>query len=187
MCEVNIIPFLVFQGDSPYDRATYRYSPILAWLLRPNILWSHIFGKVLFIQCDILTGALIYLIVKQTGYSHKTALYCSWLWLFNPLPITVSTRGNAESIMSVLVLTSIYYIIKRERSVLITGSVLYGLSVHLKIYPITYALPMYLFLQSHNKEPFKIFGLDILPNLNRLKLSVISATVFLLSTGISYH
>lgn len=43
----------VMAGGSPYDRSTYRYTPLLAWLMTPNILVHKAAGKVLFSAADI--------------------------------------------------------------------------------------------------------------------------------------
>src|SRR5436305_6980831 len=51
----------ISRGRSPYDRDTYRYTPLLAWLLLPTT-WGRIwfsFGKVLFAAGDIVAGWLI--------------------------------------------------------------------------------------------------------------------------------
>ncbi|KAK3496448.1 GPI mannosyltransferase 1 [Neurospora crassa] len=65
----------VSRGESPYARETYRYTPILAWLLLPttwtadaqwgplaakviNVAWFS-FGKVLFAAADLVAGWLI--------------------------------------------------------------------------------------------------------------------------------
>jgi hypothetical protein len=44
----------VAEGGSPYDRATYRYSPILAFLLLPNTFLHPAWGKLLFTATDML-------------------------------------------------------------------------------------------------------------------------------------
>jgi phosphatidylinositol glycan class M len=36
----------VSHGKSPFLRSTYRYSPLLAYLLLPNVLLFHVWGKV---------------------------------------------------------------------------------------------------------------------------------------------
>ena len=93
------------RGESPYLRGdfffvytllanlvcrhTYRYTPLLAWLLIPTTVFAP-FGKLLFIFFDILTGALI------LNVSGKNA---AALYLFNPLTIGIAVRGNAESVM----------------------------------------------------------------------------------------
>lgn len=45
----------ILEGDSPYKRATYRYSPLLAVLMVPNVLFRA-WGKFLFSAVDILIG-----------------------------------------------------------------------------------------------------------------------------------
>ncbi|KAI5291825.1 kinesin motor protein cin8 [Ascosphaera aggregata] len=68
----------VSHGGSPYERATYRYTPVLAWVLLPTSrmggLWFS-FGKALFAAADILAGWLLIKILRQhLGMGQSTAL-----------------------------------------------------------------------------------------------------------------
>ncbi|XP_046558873.1 LOW QUALITY PROTEIN: GPI mannosyltransferase 1-like [Haliotis rubra] len=195
----------VNEGQSPYERATYRYTPLLAFMLLPN-KWFHSFGKILFIIFDVLTGALTYSIVSSKGHSHKTAVICTCLWLFNPLPMAVSSRGNAESIMSFLVLATLQLLENRH---IFLSAVSYALAVHFKIYPVTYALPLYLLLgKDFEKDKVQRFPrskftqlkkrtkddvfvlkevlLDLVPNINRLVFALVGAVVLGGLTAVFY-
>ena len=45
---------LVVDGRSPYERTTFRYTPVLAWILTPAVLpGCAVFGKLLFVAAGI--------------------------------------------------------------------------------------------------------------------------------------
>lgn len=47
---------LIVEGKSPFDRDTYRYSPLLALILVPNIVLHRCWGKVLFAAAGTLSS-----------------------------------------------------------------------------------------------------------------------------------
>ena len=44
------------QGRSPYQRSTYRYTPLLAGALLPNVTLHKAWGKLLFCGADLLAA-----------------------------------------------------------------------------------------------------------------------------------
>lgn len=134
----------VLNGRSPFDRHTYRYTPIIAWLLTPNHILFQSFGKLLFATLDIIVGVVICKILQAQNVCIRDQVIACGVWLLNPLTVVVSCRGNAESIMALLLLLSLYCIMKGRR--VVWGGVLYGTAVHVKLYPIVYALPLTLYL-----------------------------------------
>ena len=137
----------VTEGHSPFLRPTYRYTPLLAVLLAPNHLLFYSFGKTLFILCDVAAGCILSRTLQLKGVSERSRLISVSLWLLNPLTATVSARGNAESFLAVLVLSSLFFLLSKR---LLLSAIAYGTAVHVKIYPIIYCLPVFLFLGRHH-------------------------------------
>ena len=131
----------VKEGGSPYERDTYRYTPLLAWLLLPNHILSIHYGKVLFITLDVLVAWCIERVLAMEGVSDRKRFFSCLIWLLNPVTAVVSSRGNAESLLALIMLSSLYMFVRGR--VLLSG-VLYGLAVHFKFYPIIHCLVFYL-------------------------------------------
>ncbi|KAH7099703.1 PIG-M-domain-containing protein [Auriculariales sp. MPI-PUGE-AT-0066] len=128
---------LVGLGD-PYERPTYRYTPLLALLLIPNEIMNPAFGKVLFVIADMVAALLLRRIAKLTNISNSNAnAYIALSWLFNPLVFSISTRGSSESILGVLVLAVLHSALSHKSSDGKTAFLL-ALAVHFKIYPFIY-------------------------------------------------
>lgn len=152
------IDYLVFtdaarhitQGESPYARATYRYTPMLAILLTPNIYGFFAFGKCLFALADLGVGYLIHQILVLRGMPSRKALWFDALWLLNPMVANISTRGNAESLLSMMVLGTLYFVLTRQ---FYPACAAFGLAVHFKIYPVIYAAPLVFLLDARYGDP----------------------------------
>ena len=156
-------------------------------MLLPNIYATPHFGKLLFVTCDVLSGVLLYHILCLRGLSSDAACRFCALWLLNPLPIGVSTRGNAEALLSLLVLSTLLCL---ELKRLFMAAFFYGLSVHMKIYPVTYALPIALYISTHGKleaqkrDVFRI--LQRLFNKELVQFAAVAGAVFFGLTSAFY-
>ncbi|KAL8809920.1 MAG: hypothetical protein Q9200_002998 [Gallowayella weberi] len=131
----------VSQGLSPYERETYRYTPLLAWILLPTswpgAFWFS-FGKVLFAVSDIVAGWFILLILQAPeggAMTTEQALKYAGIWLLNPMVATISTRGSSEGLLAVMVVALLWAVVRRR---IILAGILLGLAVHFKIYPFIY-------------------------------------------------
>ncbi|XP_021731062.1 GPI mannosyltransferase 1-like [Chenopodium quinoa] len=200
---------LMSSGESPFKRTTYRYSPLLAFLLIPNAVFHYSWGKYLFSAADLLVGYFIRSILKLRGVPEKICTYCMMAWLFNPFTFTIGTRGNCEPLVCAVILWIITCIMRGK---VYQAAIWYGLIVHFRIYPIIYALPIILvldprFIQSGQKpmlvnwsshqekspqclddtDPSSWTVLASFFSGTRILFGLISGAVFLGFTGLFYY
>lgn len=158
----------VLEGGSPYDRHTYRYTPLLAYLVMPSIYWFG-FGKLIFVLSDLLTAHYLGLILKlSTRLSEEHIDNLLALWIFNPFAINISTRGSADTLIGLMIVIAIYYLLKGK---ILKAGLIFGFAAHFKIYPLLYALPMYFYIDRGTKK---------LVTQKRFTFFVSSATIFIL-------
>ncbi|KAK1326745.1 GPI mannosyltransferase 1 [Acorus calamus] len=141
---------LVAMKESPFGRSTYRYSPILAYLLVPNSVVHPSWGKLIFSAADLLVGVFINSILKLRGVPEHLRIISVVSWLFNPFTFTIGTRGNCEPIVCAVVLWIIICLMKGK---ILQAAFWYGFVVHFRIYPIIYSLPILLVLSADNFQP----------------------------------
>jgi len=167
--------YIPWRIGSPYDRATYRYTPILALLLLPNHLLQPTFGKFLFCASDILAALLLYRILVQQYRTpaSRAKLYVAACWLFNPFIANISSRGSSESLLGVLVLTSLFL---ANDGRWISSAVIFGLAVHFKIYPVVYASAVLA----------KLSDGSYLPKLRQIRFGVASFGSFMAANAVMY-
>ena len=117
----------------------------------------------------------MYIIQKKENPNSNILIYISYIWLFNPLILTVSSRGNSESFLSIFILLTIYFLKCQN---LILAGIMFGLSVHIKLYPVIYSFPIYFYLC----QTMKFFHC-IKPNRSHFKFGIsVSVTCTLIST-----
>ncbi|KAI8909786.1 PIG-M-domain-containing protein [Gorgonomyces haynaldii] len=164
----------VLLGHSPYNRDTYRYTPLLAMIMVPNV-WMSMWGKLIFCFSDLLVSYYLEKILVLMKLDKRWGL----LWTLNPFVAVISTRGNAESIMALLVVLVLYLLMKRR---VVWSGVVFGLAVHLKIYPIIYCVPIWFGMDHLMGKPYRFRWLSW----NRLLFGLVSASTFF-ALGLIMH
>ncbi|CAO1635110.1 unnamed protein product [Sympodiomycopsis kandeliae] len=109
---------------NPFARSTFRYTPLLAVILAPgswfqNEMMENIWGKLVFVLADVLSALIMWDIITTRSQSQENPSterkgLASWftspthsvglLWLLNPFPAQIATRGSSESVLALLVL-----------------------------------------------------------------------------------
>ncbi|KAH7079095.1 PIG-M-domain-containing protein [Paraphoma chrysanthemicola] len=130
----------ISNGQSPYARDTYRYTPLLAWLIYPTV-WPGQFwfssGKIMFAIGDVAAGWMMFRILKEyRNMTEERALKFASIWLLNPMVATISTRGSSEGLLGIFVTALLWAVLSKR--IAIAGFLL-GFAVHFKIYPFIYA------------------------------------------------
>ncbi|MCL4122404.1 UNVERIFIED_CONTAM: hypothetical protein GTU68_007106 [Idotea baltica] len=169
-------------GGSPFDRHTYRYTPFLAFMLLPNVKYSFLFGKFLFSFLDCCASKLVHHILVYEGHSQRVATSAALLWLYNPLVVAISTRGNADSVVALLTLVLVYLL--KVRLPILSGVAL-GLATHFKLYPAIYALPIYLSF-TPKAELGSSLAKKLRPNLNKVRFLLGLCLSFFVLTSVAY-
>lgn len=186
----------VSRGMSPYTRDTYRYTPLLAWMLVPTS-WGGAwfpFGKVLFSLADVLAG---YFVFKVLGSSYamekQRALKFASVWLLNPMVANISTRGSSEGLLGLLVSGLVWAALKRK---ICLAGVLLGLATHFKIYPFVYGVSILWWLDNpageskdkvqHTNDGGIVAQVLSFPTPSRVKFTLSALSTFSLLNLIMY-
>lgn len=171
----------VSMGQSPYDRDTYRYTPLLAWMLLPTArsgaLWFAS-GKFLFALSDIAASYFIFQILRTIQKkSVETALKFTSIWLLNPMVAIISTRGSSEGLLLLAVMALLWAVLQQR--IRLAGCLL-GLAIHLKIYPFIYAVSIFWWLGRRPHPSTLSEHISHLCSSQRVQLVVFSFVVFMI-------
>ena len=163
------------ESGNPYNRYTYRYTPLLAYAMIPNLYWM-LFGKVLFNVLDLVAIFYMKLYMNQfSSLSGKQANSILKFWIFNFYMIYINGRGSCESVSLVFLAATLYHLRKFRvggdvsNFHLLSGAFFYGMLVHFRLYPIVFGLSVV----------FYITRGSLIPNANLIKFFIVSGGLFL--------
>lgn len=95
----------------------------------PNVYFNEIYGKFIFSILDMICAVLIYRILIEDllnlKLTYKQCIRTVMYYLYNPVIINVCTRGSSEAIVTLFVLLTLYYLLKRK---IVVAGILFGFS-----------------------------------------------------------
>jgi phosphatidylinositol glycan class M len=135
----------VYKGGSPYERHTYRYTPLVAYICLVNNYIHPVAAKIIWCICDILVGLMMWRFIEivKPGSDNGSIKYYVGSWLLSPLILALSTRGSNDNLIAFMVFVAFYFLLKKQY---VLSGFFYGLSVHFKIYPIIYSIVLYFYI-----------------------------------------
>lgn len=181
----------VAAGASPYMRETYRYTPLLAWMMYPTSWggWWFSFGKFVFMVSDLVTGLIVLRMLQDIRIggkplSHNKLIILSSIWLLNPMVITISTRGSSESVLTVMIMMGLSLAMKNQ---VIGAGIWMGLAIHFKIYPIIYVPSIMLYLAKYNRGFFPTIPIVKWINAKNCTFAIMCIATVALLNIVMYH
>eukprot|EP00347_Sterkiella_histriomuscorum_P014653 403360062 len=176
----------VYKGGSPYQRHTYRYTPLVAYICLVNNYIHPLAAKFVWSIADIIVGVYMWRVLDIINDKNKASnwKYVAY-WQFHPLIFHLSSRGSNDNTIAMFVFITFYYVLRRQY---ILGGIFYGISVHFKIYPIVYSVIFYFFIDADVKlieqgRRWEAFKKNFFTK-NRLIFTFVSAGTFL---GLTYY
>ncbi|CAM40346.1 putative mannosyltransferase [Leishmania braziliensis MHOM/BR/75/M2904] len=139
----------LLHGGTPFDRTTYRYTPLLAVLVLPAVLIANPLGKVVFTLSDLGAAYYCFRILLRFSTERSAKWMVIIMILFNPVVLNVSTRGNSDMLISFMCMG---VLAKFAEGRYFTAAAILGFAVHFKIYPIIYTLPLVLGVWERAKQ-----------------------------------
>lgn len=132
-------------------------------------------------MADVLIPVVLREVLPQ---SHA---WLAVLWLFNPMPANIATRGSAESVLGLLVCATLLAASKQRWFI---AAVLLGVSVHFKIYPFIYGFSLLFAIDDlpplSNESNATRSWVGWITHVQRIHLFLRSATTFLILSGAMY-
>jgi phosphatidylinositol glycan class M len=166
---------LIWSGHSPYERPTYRYPPLYAWLMMINTKELPWLGKIWFVFFDILVVTEIWkinILCGKMGQNVKESRLWWLFWAVNPISTYLATRGSMDSVSNYLILLTLRLLLQmrfsstssesqpnwlQHRRISVLAGISFGAAVYCRIYPIIY-LPAFLtFIYSRHGGDWVIF------------------------------